>query len=68
VNPLVLEEASALINRRQLRALDALQLGTAVVARQLLGDPEIRFIASDKALLDAASKEGFDVWDPAGGK
>ncbi len=65
VNPPVLEAASTLIDRHCLRAMDAVQLGCAIVARDLLAAPDMRFIASDKALLDAAHEEGFAVWNPA---
>jgi uncharacterized protein len=65
VNPQVLDTASTLIDRHYLRALDAVQLGSAVVARDLLAAANMRFIASDKELLEAAQAEGFDVWDPA---
>lgn len=65
VNPPVLAAASMLINRYYLRALDAVQLGTAIVAREMLAASEMRFIASDNALIEAACQEGFDVWNPA---
>jgi predicted nucleic acid-binding protein len=64
VNPPVLEAANTLIDRHYLRALDAVQLGCAIVARDLLAAPNMRFIASDKTLLDAAHAEGFDIWNP----
>ncbi len=64
VNPPVLEAASTLIDRHFLRALDAVQLGSAVVARDLLAAPDMRFIASDKTLLEAARTEGFNIWNP----
>jgi predicted nucleic acid-binding protein len=64
VNPPVLEAANTLIDRHTLRALDAIQLGCAIVARDLLAAPNMRFIASDKTLLDAAQAEGFDIWNP----
>ena len=64
VNPPVLEAANTLIDRHYLRALDAVQLGCAIVARDLLAAPNMRFIASDKTLLDAAQAEGFDIWNP----
>lgn len=63
-NPQVLNAASTLIDRHYLRSLDAVQLGSAVVARDLLAAPDMRFIASDKELLEAAHAEGFDIWDP----
>ena len=65
VNPPVLDAASTLIDRYFLRAMDAVQLGCAIVARDLLAAPDMRFIASDKELLEAAHKEGFDIWNPA---
>ena len=64
VNPPILEVASGLVDRYDLRALDAVQLGSAVVARDLISAPEMRFVASDHALLSAAGEEGFTTWDP----
>jgi len=65
VVPPVLEAASSLVDRYDLRALDAVQLGSAVVVRDLMSAPDMRFIASDHALLSAAEQEGFATWDPA---
>ncbi len=65
VNHQVIHTASAMSDRYSLRAMDAIQLGSAIVARDLLAAPDMRFIASDKELLEAAQAEGFDVWDPA---
>jgi hypothetical protein len=64
INPPVLDAAGTLIDRHCLRTLDAIQLGSAVVARDLLAAPDMRFIASDKNLLDAAEEEGFATWNP----
>jgi predicted nucleic acid-binding protein len=64
VTPPVLEAASTLIDRHYLRAMDAVQLGCAIVARDLLAAPDMRFIASDESLLDAARAEGFETWNP----
>ena len=64
VNPPVLEAAGAAVDRHYLRALDAIQLGSAIVARDLLVAPDMRFISSDIELLEAAREEGFEVWDP----
>lgn len=66
VNPQVIEAAIGVIERWRVRTLDAVQLGSAIVARDLLAAPRMRFVASDKALLEAAAAEGFEVWDPAG--
>ena len=60
-----LAEASGLIDRHGLRALDSIQLAAALVARTgLPGNDSLRFVASDRRLLDAAKREGFIVWDP----
>jgi hypothetical protein len=61
----VLEIAADLLDQRSLRALDALQLATAISVREQ-GEDEIRFIASDKTLLQAAELEGFQIWNPLG--
>ena len=63
-DPGVLSAANDIIDRYYLRALDAIQLGSAVVARDLLAAPDMRFISSDIDLLAAAQAEGFAVWDP----
>jgi predicted nucleic acid-binding protein len=65
LNPPVLDAASRLVDRHDLRALDAVQLASAVVARDLMSAQDMRFIASDHALLGAAEVEGFAIWDPA---
>lgn len=62
--PPVLEAANALVERHVLRAMDAVQLACAIVARDLLGASDMRMIASDKNLLEAALQEGFEVWNP----
>jgi predicted nucleic acid-binding protein len=65
VTSTVLQVAAALVDRQNLRALDAVQLSTAILASQTLGDADhLQFIASDKRLLRAASVEGLDTWDP----
>jgi hypothetical protein len=64
INPPVLEAASVLVDRHYLRALDAIQLGCAIVARDLLAAPDMRVVSSDKGLLEAAHAEGFDIWNP----
>jgi predicted nucleic acid-binding protein len=63
--PTVLDAANGLVDRYVLRALDAVQLGSAIVVRDLMSAPDMRFIASDHALLSAAEQEGFATWDPA---
>jgi len=62
--PLVLESANVLVERHYLRALDAVQLASAMVSRDSLAASSMRFITADKDLLVAAQKEGFDTWNP----
>jgi len=65
VTPPVLELAAALVDRRNIRALDAVQLATAIIASQSLADADrFQFIVSDKRLRQAAEAEGLEVWDP----
>jgi predicted nucleic acid-binding protein len=64
VNAPVLEAASTAVERHYLRALDAVQLASAIVARDLLAASDMRFISSDLELLEAARAEGFDTWNP----
>lgn len=64
VLPLVLESANTLVERHYLRALDAVQLACAIVARDSLAASIMRFIAADKDLLEAAKQEGFEAWNP----
>jgi len=60
----VLDRAAVLAEERYLRSLDAVQLASAIVARDLLAAPDMRFIASDQELLVAARQEGFVTWNP----
>jgi uncharacterized protein len=52
-----------LLNTYPLRALDAIQLASAIHASQILRVPLI-FISADRNLLNAASAEGFTIDDP----
>lgn len=62
----VLDEASAVIDRRNLRALDALQLATALIAARAFNDKdEVHFVVSDQKLMNAAREEGLHGWDPS---
>ncbi|HTB95432.1 MAG TPA: type II toxin-antitoxin system VapC family toxin [Terracidiphilus sp.] len=65
LNPAVLEAARQLLDRTSLRWPDALQLGAAIVARDMFRGTEIIFVSSSAHLLDAARTEGFNVVDPA---
>jgi predicted nucleic acid-binding protein len=64
LNPAVLEAARQLIDRTQLRWPEALQLGAAIVAREMFQGTEIIFVSASQHLIDAAKSEGFQVLDP----
>lgn len=64
LNPAVLEAARQLIDRTQLRWPDALQLGAAIVAREMFQGTEIVFVSAAPHLIEAAKSEGFHVLDP----
>jgi uncharacterized protein len=64
LNPAVLEAARQLIDRTQLRWPDALQLGAAIVAREMFQGTEIIFVSASQHLIEAAKAEGFNVLDP----
>ena len=64
LNPAVLEAARQLVDRTELRWPDALQLGAAIVAREMFQGTEIIFVSSSPCLLEAAKTEGFAVLDP----
>jgi uncharacterized protein len=65
LNPAVLECARQLLDRRHLRWPDALQLGAALVARDMFQGTDIIFVSSSKLLLEAAKAEGLQVINPA---
>jgi len=65
LNPAVLEAARQLLDRTTLRWPDALQLGAAIVARDMFQGTEIIFVSASEQLLDAAKAEGFNTLDPA---
>jgi predicted nucleic acid-binding protein len=64
--PQLLETARQLVERHPLRAYDAVQLASAVNARQsLFSSPTtITFLSADKQLLAAAQTEGFVTDNP----
>jgi predicted nucleic acid-binding protein len=64
LNPAVLEAARQLLDRSTLRWPDALQLGAALVARDMFQGTEIIFVSSSDPLQDAAKAEGFTILDP----
>lgn len=65
LNPAVLEAARQLLDRSNLRWPDALQLGAAIVAREMFHGTEIIFVSSSPSLLSAARTENFNVLDPS---
>lgn len=64
LNPAVLEAARQLLDRTRLRWTDALQLGAALVAREMFRGTEIIFVSALTALLEAARAEGFQALNP----
>ena len=65
LNPAVLECARQLLDRTTLRWPDALQLGAALVARDMFQGTAILFVSSSQTLLDAARAEGLRTMNPA---
>ena len=65
LNPAVLEAARQLLDRSTLRWPDALQLGAALVARDMFQGTEIVFVSASPQLLEVAKAEGFHALDPA---
>ena len=64
LNPAVLEAARQLLDRTKLRWPDALQLGAALVAREMFRGTEIIFVSASLMLLEAARADGFQALDP----
>ena len=64
LNPAVLEAARQLLDRSTLRWPQAVQLGAALVAREMFQGTEIVFVSSSQPLLEAARAERFNVLDP----
>jgi len=64
LNPAVLEAARQALDRHELRSSEALQLGSAVVAREMFQGMEIVFVSADLRLLTAAREERFETLNP----
>jgi predicted nucleic acid-binding protein len=64
LNPAVLEAARQLVDRTELRWPDAIQVGAALVAREMFQGTEIIFVSASQNLLEAAKSEGFNVLNP----
>lgn len=65
LNPAVLEAARQVLDRHELRSAEALQLGAAVVAREMFQGMEVVFVSADLRLLEAARGERFETLNPA---
>jgi predicted nucleic acid-binding protein len=65
LNPAVLEASRQLLDRHELRCSEAMQLGAAVVAREMFQGMEIVFVSADPKLLQAARLEKFQTLNPA---
>jgi hypothetical protein len=67
LNDAIIAESQRLLETHPLRAGDAIQLATAIYARNMLQNsqlPTLIFLASDNKLLDAAIAEGFTTDNP----
>lgn len=65
ITPSILAEAARLVDAHVLRSLDAIQLATAIFARNgASSGTRLLFIASDTRLLAGAEAEAFAIWDP----
>jgi predicted nucleic acid-binding protein len=64
LNPAVLECARQLLDRTSLRWPDALQLGAALVAREMFHGTQIIFVSASATLLEAARAEGLHTINP----
>lgn len=64
LNPAVLEAARQMLDQHPLRASEAIQLGAAVVAREMLLDVPVVLVSSSLPLLTAAQAERFEVLNP----
>lgn len=65
LNPAVLEMARQLLDRTALRWADALQLGAAMVTRDMFPETEFVFVSASEVMREAARAERFKVLDPA---
>lgn len=65
LNPAVLEAARQLLDSSRLRWPQALQLATALVARDMFQGTPIVVVSASAPILEAARAEGFKTIDPA---
>jgi predicted nucleic acid-binding protein len=64
LNPAVLEAARQLLDGHELRFTEALQLGAAVVAREMFQGMTIVFVSADQRMLEIAKDERFETLNP----
>jgi len=61
----VLTQAASLVETRGLRALDAIQLASALdLKRYIASSDSLLFVACDTRLLEAAATEHLPTWNP----
>jgi predicted nucleic acid-binding protein len=61
----IVAQANSIIDTHRLKALDAVQLASAIVVSQSLSAPQdLGFVTSDKRLAEAAQKENLATWNP----
>jgi uncharacterized protein len=65
LNPAVLEAARQALDRHELNAAESMQLGSAVVAREMFQGMTIVFVSSNLHLLESAKGERFEVLNPS---
>ena len=65
LNPGVLEAARQLLDRTTLRWPEAVQLGSALAAREMFPGTKIVFVTASAPLREAARAEGLDTIDPS---
>lgn len=64
LNPAVLEAARQMLDRFDLRGTEAMQLGAAMVAREMFQGMQVVFVSADAKLLEAARESGFEILNP----
>ena len=64
INNMILQNAKALVDRRGLRAYDAIQLAACLAVRGNAGENAATFVCADRDLLKAAESEGLEVLNP----
>ena len=64
INNMILEDAKVLVDRRGLRAYDAIQLAACLAVKGSAGENAATFVCADRDLLKAAESEGLEVLNP----